>query len=75
MTLTVSFLLLRLLLWDRERLMLKKEEESFTSLPLLARRGGDTVTDWPRPPPERLSMLGEELTVLEVWPDQARRQG
>lgn len=55
--------------------MLKKEEESLTSLPLLATRGGDAVTDWPRPPPERLSVLGEELTILEAWPDQVRRQG
>lgn len=55
--------------------MLKKEEESLASLPLLARRGGDAVTDWPRPPPERLSVLGEELTVLEAWPDHGGRQG
>lgn len=54
--------------------MLKKEEESFASLPLLARRGGDAVNGWPRPP-VRLSVLGEELTVLEAWPDQVQTQG
>lgn len=55
--------------------MLKKDEESFTSLPLLAGRGGDAVTGRPRPPPERLSVLGEELTILEAGPDQGAGQG
>lgn len=65
------------LLWERERVILKKDsflvaerggEEVLTSLPLEGGRGGEAVA-WPRPP-ERLSMLGEELTVLELWPEK-----
>lgn len=71
---TTSFLPM-VLLWERERVILKKDsflvadsggDEVLTSLPLDSGRGGDAV-DWARPP-ERLSMLGEELTVQELWP-------
>lgn len=74
--LTASFLPM-VLLW--ERVMLKKEsflvaerggDKVLMSLPLETGRGGDAVV-WPCPP-ERLSMLGEELTVLEVWPEKER---
>lgn len=60
-------------------MMLKKDsflvadsggDEVLTSLPLEGGRGGEAV-DWPRPP-ERLSILGEELTVLEPWPGKQR---
>lgn len=43
-------------------------DELLTSLPLEGGRGGD-AEDWPRPP-EKLSVLGEELTVLELWPSE-----
>lgn len=43
-----------------------------TSLPLEGGRGGDAVS-WPRPP-ERLSVLGEVLTVFELWPLKCGRE-
>lgn len=73
--LTVSFLPMDLL-WERERVMLKKDsflladgggDEALTSLPREEWGGGEDV-DWPRPP-ERLSILGEVLAVLELWPE------
>ena len=76
MILTVS-LLPTVLLWDRERLMLKKEsflvaerggDEVLESRPLDAGRGGDAMA-WSRPL-DRLSILGEELTVLEEYPER-----
>lgn len=48
-------------------------EEVLMSLPLDGGRGGEAV-DGPRPP-ERLSMLGEELTVLELWPERGTGGG
>lgn len=72
---TVSFLLM-VLLWDRERLILKKEsffvaeeggDEVLESRPSLdTGRGGEDIA-WSRPQ-DRLSLLGEELTVLKVCP-------
>lgn len=68
------------LLWERERVMLKKDsflladgggDDVLMSLPLEERGGGEEV-NWPRPP-ERLSMLGEVLAVLELWPEEAER--
>lgn len=57
-------------------MMLKKEsflladgggDEALASLPREEGGGGEEV-DWPRPP-ERLSILGELLAVLELWPE------
>lgn len=79
--LTISFFPM-VLLWERERVMLKKDsflvaenggDEVLTSLPLEGGSGGEAV-DWARPP-ERLSVLGEELTVLELWPATGRQRG
>lgn len=79
--LTASFLPMDLL-WERERVMLKKDsfllaegggDEALTSLPREEGGGGEEV-DWPRPP-ERLSMLGELLAVLELWPEKAEVRG
>lgn len=79
--LTVSFLPMDLL-WERERVMLKKDsfllldgggEEVLTSLPREEGGGGEEV-EWPRPP-ERFSMLGELLAVLELWPEKADVRG
>lgn len=79
--LTDSFLPMDLL-WERERVMLKKDsfllvdgggDEALTSLPREEGGGGEDV-DWPRPP-ERLSMLGELLAVLELWPERAEARG
>lgn len=76
--LTVS-LFPMVLLRERERVMLKKQsflladrggEEVLTSLPLGRCRGGEAV-EWPRPP-ERLSMLGEELTIWGFCPERER---
>lgn len=70
--LTDSFLPM-LLLWERERVMLKNDsflvaerggDEVLTSPPLKGGRGGEAA-DGGRPP-GRLSMLGEELTVMEL---------
>lgn len=70
------------LLWERERVMLKKDsfllvdgggDEVLTSLPREEGGGGEEV-DWPRPP-DRLSMLGELLAVLELWPEKAEASG
>lgn len=47
-------------------------DDVLTSLPLEGGRGGEEV-DGPRPP-DRLSMLGEELTVRELWPEAAPHQ-
>lgn len=71
--LTASFLL-----WERERAMLKNLAadsgggEALPSLPLEDGSGGEAAAG-PRPP-ERLSMLGEELSVLELWPDGGKRR-
>lgn len=64
------------LLWDRERLILKNEsflvaEEGGDDVlesrpPLDTGRGGEDIA-WSRPP-DRLSLLGEELIVLKVCP-------
>lgn len=78
--LTGSFLPM-VLLWERERVMLKNDsflvaerggDEVLTSLPLEGGRGGDAV-GCPRAP-DRLSMLGEELTVLELCPERDRER-
>lgn len=61
-------------------MMLKKDsflladggDDPLTSLPREERGGGEEV-DWPRPP-ERLSMLGEVLAVLELWPEEAEKR-
>lgn len=75
--LTDSFLPMDLL-WERERVMLKKDsflpadgggDDALTSLPREEGGGGEEA-DWPRPP-ERLSMLGELLAVRELWPEKA----
>lgn len=81
--LTVSFLPMDLL-WERERAMLKKDsflladgggDEVLASLPREeGGGGGGEEEDWPRPP-ERLSTLGELLTVLELWPERAEARG
>lgn len=70
--LTASFLFI-VLLWDRERLILKKEsffeaEEGGDDVleSRLTGRGGEDIA-WSRPP-DKLSELGEELMVLGVWP-------
>lgn len=79
--LTDSFLPMDLL-WERERVMLKKDsfllvdgggDEALTSLPREEGGGGEEA-DWPRPP-DRLSMLGELLAVLELWPEKAEARG
>lgn len=81
--LTMSFLPIDLLC-ERERLMLKNEsflvaerggDDVLDSRPLETGRGGDDMA-WSRPP-DKLSVLGEELTVLEVWPknsDQEKKE-
>lgn len=72
--LTASFLFI-VLLWDRERLILKKEsffvaeeggDDVLESRPVDTGRGGEDIA-WSRPP-DKLSELGEELMVLGVWP-------
>lgn len=74
--LTRSFLPMDLL-WERERLILKNKsffvaerggDDVLDSRPLGAGRGGDDMA-WSRPP-DRLSTLGEELTVLDDWPEK-----
>lgn len=54
-----SFLLI-VLLWEREREMVLKKESFFD-----ADKGGDPVNSRP---PDKLSMLGDELMIFELWP-------
>lgn len=48
------------LLWEREREMVLKKESFFE-----ADKGGDPVNSRP---PDKLSMLGDELMFFELWP-------
>lgn len=41
---------------------------------VLMSEGGGEEENWPRPA-ERLSMLGELLAVLELWPEKAEGRG
>lgn len=56
---TDSFLFI-VLLWEREREMVLKKESFFD-----ADKGGDPVNSRP---PDKLSMLGEELMFFELGP-------
>lgn len=46
-------------------------DDVLRSLPLEVWRGGDAVDT--ALPPDRLSTLGEELTVCELWPGTTRQ--
>jgi len=50
------------LLWEREREIVLKKESFFD-----ADKGGDPVNSRP---PDKLSMLGDELMFFELWPEK-----